>query len=248
MSIPAFAWAIEQGHAHNLLPSDRLVLIYLADKANGVRVCWPGQETIVKYTGLALRTVRAALPRLAKAKLIQLEERSGRATVYHILREDSPTPRQDVAGSHPATPANGAGVSMPDPGNQCIEPRQLVAPTPAIRPPEPYLSKKEEPKRRASAPEARLSDSGDVGKEAGHADPAAPDPLDRPVDPGQFQALLASLTRGFQNNYPPRVSGLSRAEQIEAMADKPAWRPGAVSPEQLAALRRNAGIRLEAPA
>ena len=57
--------------------ADRMVLIYLADKANGIGVCWPGQETIVRFTGLAIRTVRAAVRRLEGLHLISLEEAPG---------------------------------------------------------------------------------------------------------------------------------------------------------------------------
>jgi hypothetical protein len=256
MSVPAFAWAIEQGRERGLSPAERLVLIYLADKANGIRICWPGQETIAEWTGLALRTVRTVVRALAKTELIRLEERPGRATVYHIAREDDPIPRQDVPGHTPAkrarvngaTPANSAGVQAADPGKSCPEPRHITTPTPANRPPEPVLTKYE-PKTRVPAreegQEARFQDSGEVGRKSGAPDPSAPDPLDRPVDPGQFQALLASIANGFQNNYPPRVSGLSRAEQIEAIAP-PAIKPLPLAGAVLAAARAAAGVRVPA--
>ena len=103
MSILGFAWALERGATLGLPLADRMVLIYLADKANGIGVCWPGQETIVRFTGLAIRTVRAAVRRLEGLRLISLEEAPGIATRYHINRE--------------LTPANGNGGNVANPGN-----------------------------------------------------------------------------------------------------------------------------------
>src|SRR4249920_273574 len=100
MSIPAFAWAIEQGRECGLSPAERLVLIYLANRANGIRVCWPGQENIRTYTGLALKTIAAAIRGLVKHGLVRLDERRGLATRYHILSTE--------------TPANGDGVEKPN--------------------------------------------------------------------------------------------------------------------------------------
>ena len=111
MSAPAFAWALECGAALELLPADRLVLIYLADMANGAKVCWPGQPLIARFTGLAPNTVIAALKRLEARQLIRAEPSPGRVTRYHILRAD--------------TPANG----RPNPYTICGNPPQMVQST-----------------------------------------------------------------------------------------------------------------------
>ena len=133
MSAPAFAWAIEQGFLRDLKPSDRLLLQYLADQADVNGECFPGQERIRKYTGLALRTIRAGIPRLAAEGLIWVEERQGYVTHYRLNRatngiDPAPPPRQNVTGDpgkmSPTTPANSYRV----PG---IEPRQNVTGTPA---------------------------------------------------------------------------------------------------------------------
>ena len=109
MSVPAFAWALEQGRSLSLRPADRLVLIYLADMANGARVCWPGQPLIAEYTGLKTNTVRAAINRLAALQLIRVDGTPGKLTRYHILRPDTPSNGAGVtpANEHRVTPSNG---------------------------------------------------------------------------------------------------------------------------------------------
>ena len=154
-----------------LTSSERLVLLYLADKANGERVCWPGQETIVRYTALSLRTVRMVIPALAGHGLISVEARPGIVTRYHILRPDTPASGHGANGANPgkatrgspgktaqATPANGHGAprqnSTPHPGKSCTEPRQNLHPTPANQRPEPLSEPSREPKTRADARKA----------------------------------------------------------------------------------------------
>ena len=171
MSVPTFAWAMEQGVRLGLTSSERLVLLYLADKANGERVCWPGQETIVRYTALSLRTVRMVIPALAGHGLISVEARPGIVTRYHILRPDTPASGHGANGANPgkatrgspgktaqATPANGHGAprqnSTPHPGKSCTEPRQNLHPTPANQRPEPLSEPSREPKTRADARKA----------------------------------------------------------------------------------------------
>lgn len=51
------------------------VYIYLADRANKERVCWPAIPTIAKDLKLSESTTRRALEDLRKAGLIQTEQR-----------------------------------------------------------------------------------------------------------------------------------------------------------------------------
>ena len=160
MSAPAFAWAMEQGASLRLSPAERLVLLYLADKANGSRVCWPGQETIERFTGLALKTIRAAIAKLVEVSLIAVEKRPGIVTRYHILRPVTPVNGSGVEhpdpgkSSHgnpgnpsPPTPVNGTGVPIPDPGKSDTEPRYILPVTPVNRRPEPVLNQEREPRK-----------------------------------------------------------------------------------------------------
>src|SRR5665647_1419878 len=62
MSLTAtrWAWGVPVGSA-----TERLVLVYLADKANASEACcWPSQCTIAKATGLSERAVRKSLKSL----------------------------------------------------------------------------------------------------------------------------------------------------------------------------------------
>lgn len=177
MSVPAFAWAIEQGFLHDLKPSDRLLLQYLADQADANYDCWPGQERIRKYTGLALRTIRAGLPRLAAEGLVKLEERQGIVTRYHLNIatngvDPAPPPRQNVTGDpgklSPTTPANSYRVPGNEPrqsvtgtpANEHGGPRQMVTVTPANCHPDPLRDprKKERKEDRLSASASSASE------------------------------------------------------------------------------------------
>lgn len=180
MSIPAFAWALEQGVELCLTPSERLVLIYLADQANGERFCFCGQPRIMKFTGLAMRTVRSVIHSLEKRQLIRVEAKPGYATHYHILRPDTPANGAMAANDTPAnqrrdTPANGAGAprqNVPDhPGKSCTEPRHITTGTPAKCPTDPSITQEETLSARARAREGKISDSG---KEATAPPPAPP--------------------------------------------------------------------------
>lgn len=51
------------------------VYIYLADRANKERVCWPSIPTIAKDLKLSESTTRRALNDLRKAGLIETEQR-----------------------------------------------------------------------------------------------------------------------------------------------------------------------------
>ena len=172
MSAPAFAWAMEQGASLRLSPSERLVLLYLADKANGSRVCWPGQETIERFTGLAQKTIRAAIAGLVRAALIAVDKRPGIVTRYHILRPvtpvngsgvDQPDPGNPSGGDHanpgkmyPTTPVNGAVVTpvncdVVDPESH-PQPRYILPVTPVNRRPEPVLNQVREERKKDTHP------------------------------------------------------------------------------------------------
>ena len=204
MSVPAFAWALERGRTLDLSPACRLVLIYLADMANGERVCWPGQETIADFTGLAVRTVRTAIHGLAELQLIRVDAKPGFAARFHILRPDTPANSAEVKASHPgrmsrATPANGADhprQNVPThPGTSLQEGRHITTVTPANGADDPSITQVRDPKRRASAPEAR-KDSQNSEPQGGTPPPAPPPP----------QAPVIGTTPGGSSYKPPNAA------------------------------------------
>lgn len=252
MSAPAFAWALERGAALKLPPSERLVLIYLADMANGEKICWPGQTRIARYTGLALRTVISVLKKLADRQLIRVETSAGRVSRYHILRTDTPANSAVVhepthANRPVVTPANGAVVGHRTPANGGGEPLQTVQSTPANGADDPSSTQEEDPKRQVS----EVFQDREEGKQAGsRLQPDATtgcDPLDLPADPGKIAAAIEELKRDLRMRaYPPRAAVLNRQEQIDATAT-PQARPAPLTPAHLAAMRQRAGYGRPVP-
>jgi hypothetical protein len=119
----AFAWAgdicmstiimSECWPLQGMSPTQKAVLISLADNASDEGVCWPSINTIGVRTCLSERAVRGALRWLEEAGVLVSNQRYGRSTWYTI------TP----AGYAPGTkcpPAGGAGY----PGSSCPQNRK----------------------------------------------------------------------------------------------------------------------------
>ena len=263
MSAPAFAWALERGASLSLKPAERLVLLYLADMANGAKVCWPGQPLIVRFTGLAPNTVTVAIKRLAAMQLIRVEASPGKVARYHILRPDTPANGGVVA------PANGGVVYEPTPAKCVVAPPQNVGDHPRKcdgqpphdlrRPPpnrgdDPSYTQEVDPKRRASAPEAGKILSFLEKQEARTPPPEPPtqattagsrhsEPEDDnpPVDPGVALAVLDDLKRSLRMRaYPPRAAVMSPDEMATAACGMRHVQPAYLPDDMLAALRADA--------
>jgi len=195
MSIPGFAWALEQGAVLGLRATERLLLVYLADKANGIGVCWPGQDTIERFTGLADRTRRSATAKLVKVGLIKLEQSPGKATRYHIQRDLTPgnsagghTHGKTTGGNGQQPPAKQPGVPPAEmqgvapakeqgvvaemqgvtPGSFASDPRQKGPRPPAKMPTEPYITKI----NLRGAREARQAKAENQSTQPAHVQPA----------------------------------------------------------------------------
>jgi hypothetical protein len=82
MSCQTIIWALRQ---RGLSAPERVVLMYLADKANGALVCWPSIETICEAIELSDKTVRRAVQRLAELHLIRIQAKHRHNHHYHIL-------------------------------------------------------------------------------------------------------------------------------------------------------------------
>lgn len=72
MSVQALTWAFG---VRGLSPSEKLVLLSLANYANKENRCWPKQDSIAEETELSSRTVWTALKGLSDKGLIEREAR-----------------------------------------------------------------------------------------------------------------------------------------------------------------------------
>lgn len=118
-----------------LLPTDKLVLLALADCANDDGHCWPSIATIARKSGVSERSVQRAIRKAEEAKLIHRQEVIGKGCKYRIDprhgvtpdRVSPPTPshptpdtvspkpsrtiKNPVGSSEPTTP-NGVSVQQ----------------------------------------------------------------------------------------------------------------------------------------
>lgn len=123
-------WAFEQ----DLPPDLKIVLLALADYANGDGVCFPGQQSLAKKCSIAERTLRDKLTRLEELGLVARRRRQDSdgyrtSDEYRLLpanpagRDVRPTGksegayRQTVAGteepSEPSVTTQGRARQMP---------------------------------------------------------------------------------------------------------------------------------------
>jgi len=118
-----------------------MVLVVLADMANGTGETWPSQSEIGFRTGLRERQVRISLQRLERLGLIASEPK-GKSRLYRLCRQgngiDHETPALTAAelSTTPAltaavTPAHTAGVRCTTPAVTAQTPA-VTAKTPAL--------------------------------------------------------------------------------------------------------------------
>lgn len=95
------AWKLE-----GLTPTQKLVLLSLADNANDQGECYPSMAQIGRRTALSERAVRDAIRSLERLQIVSSAARSGTSTVYFLRITDAlecqPTP---AAGAAPANHA-----------------------------------------------------------------------------------------------------------------------------------------------
>lgn len=103
-------------------PSQKAVLIALADQANDDGVCWPSVGTISERTCLSERAVQDALKWLQRAGVVFREYRQNTSTCYTITpsrfdpaKAPAASKRTTSRGANAAPPANAAPVQMPHP-------------------------------------------------------------------------------------------------------------------------------------
>lgn len=74
MSIAAMNWAWERITFEDLKPSAGLVLLALADHADGDGICWPGLKGISEKCNLERRNVRRIVRSLKEIQLLRVQE------------------------------------------------------------------------------------------------------------------------------------------------------------------------------
>lgn len=107
-----------------MTPTQKLVLLALADNCNDMGECYPSILTICEKSGLSERGVQGAISEMEKMGLVNRFMRKGRSTLYTITPAGY-APPQEV---HPAPRA-------PAPAPDAPPPPQEVHPTPAPRAP-----------------------------------------------------------------------------------------------------------------
>jgi len=125
----------------SLPPTDRLVLLALADWADKAGRCWPSVPQLAVKTGIHERTVRLAILRLESGGYLQRRSIIGKGTRYRLNAGAEPTP--GVAPTPGVTPTPG------------VEPTPGVTPcTPGVTPTNTPV-KPQERKKTTSSPSVR---------------------------------------------------------------------------------------------
>ncbi|QRE00631.1 primosomal protein I [Pseudomonas phage Itty13] len=101
--------------------TQKAVLISLADNANDEGVCWPSIAKICMRTCLSERAVQNAIKWLASAKIVTVNERTGRSS-YFTITPAAYAPPQEVR------PAAGAPRTVKEPQQEPTkEPKKSAA-------------------------------------------------------------------------------------------------------------------------
>jgi len=159
--------ALDRAWAAELPGTDKLVLVYLADKARDREglIVRHSQLTIASRCGLAERSVRYALRRLEGAGYLHPIHYAGRSSAYRVFPDMEPA----QAGPRPAeTPARRAGVT---PAPHAAPPAPHAgAPAPRAAPPAPRAAVPS-PSPRGSSPSGSpgpILQSGGEGSRKGN--------------------------------------------------------------------------------
>ncbi len=120
-------------------PTQKSVLISLADQANDQGVCWPSVGSIAERTCLSERAVRKAVGDLEKAQFISIHQRKGSSSYYTVtpargaalLASGGVDNQLDDGAGTGDTPARGAPLHDAHPCTTRTPPRHEVPPPPA---------------------------------------------------------------------------------------------------------------------
>lgn len=95
-------------------PSDKLVLVYLADRANAVSRAWPHMKAMVRDTGFSRRTISASLYRLEAREHLTVSRRQGCSNSYTVHPKSRPQTGAMVAPVkiEPVQPLPATGATI----------------------------------------------------------------------------------------------------------------------------------------
>ena len=100
MSLEAITWAFRQ----SLTPSEKLVLLTLADYADDENKCWPKQETLATRTGLTRPTIALKMRTLAERNLITRQHRQHTSDMTYLNIDNTTYNEQPKTKNKTRTP------------------------------------------------------------------------------------------------------------------------------------------------
>jgi hypothetical protein len=65
-------------NARGLTPTEKIILVRLADRADNDGHCFPGHKSLADDCGLTVRTVQSALPKIKSKGHVTINEDTGR--------------------------------------------------------------------------------------------------------------------------------------------------------------------------
>ncbi|WP_185802962.1 helix-turn-helix domain-containing protein [Pontivivens nitratireducens] len=157
MSIKIMSRIWESG---GLKPTEKLILLSLADHANDDGVCYPSLARLVAKTGLSERGAQSTIKNLEERGWLQIERNAGPrgCNVFTVLTPElDAEPPQEVRPRRRCTPAGGA----PNPRRRCT-------PTPAGGAPEPSFNHQEPVKSIPPPPPVAGTEREEILIAAGH--------------------------------------------------------------------------------
>lgn len=110
----------------DLVDSEKIVLLALADCANDEGVCWPSVASLAKKCSKSDRTIQAAIKSLTAAGHLTRDERPGKGVLYTLHpTPEAAAPRKDCAPK-PATTTPEAASDKP---SRTIKPSPKASPS-----------------------------------------------------------------------------------------------------------------------
>lgn len=129
-------------------PTQKSVLISLADNANDQGVCWPSIPTISRRTCFSERAVQNAIKWLERYRLLKADRSNGRHTSYTLTPGEylMETPAADAPAQqmHGRRKCAGAADAPTPAGNAVVPPQQMR------QPPQQVPSNRKEPSTEPS--------------------------------------------------------------------------------------------------